>query len=136
LFNKVEYLLFQGKLSEAEKANSEAEAILTKMGDLSGLQQVALNKGIIGQYAKDYDRAENGYRESLRRAEALGYLHYASENHIRLARMYLEIDRLADAEKEMALTAFLGEERILPTLMSVYRELQSKLGIQTAKQAR
>jgi tetratricopeptide (TPR) repeat protein len=133
LFNSVEYLLFLGKTAEAEKANAEAEAILTEVGDLSGLQQVALNKGILGQYAKDYDRAEKGYRDSLRRAEELGYLHYASENHIRLARMYLETGRVPEAKKEMDIAENLGEEKILPTLMSVYRDLQRKFPSDKAK---
>jgi tetratricopeptide (TPR) repeat protein len=136
LFNSVEYLLSLGKAAEAEKANAEAEAILSEVGDLSGLQQVALNKGILGQYAKDYDRAEKGYRDSLRRAENMGYLHYASENHIRLARMYLEVGRMYDARREMAIAEELGEEKVLPTLMTVYRDLQRKLGMSPPDHAR
>jgi tetratricopeptide (TPR) repeat protein len=127
LFNSVEYLLALGKVDEAEKANAEAHEILSKVGDPTGLQQVALNEGIIGQHIRDYDRAEKGYRESLKKAEELGYGHYASENHIRLARMYFEIGRIADAKNELSIAEKMGEEKILPTLMSVYRDLQKKL---------
>lgn len=127
LFNTIEYLLSLGRVEEAEKNNAESEAILTGLGDQLGLQQVAMNKGILAQHRRDYARAEEGFRDSLRRAEELNYTHYAAEIHIRLAQVYEESGRNAEARSEIATVEKLGEDRILPTMMLVYRELQRKL---------
>jgi tetratricopeptide (TPR) repeat protein len=119
LFNSVEFLLMLGRGEEAERANKEAESILSKLSDPMGMQQVALNEGILGQYHRNYVAAEAGYRKSLQRAEALGYALIIAELHVRLADLYADWERPVEAKKEIALVDSIGRDKVIPSVRPI-----------------
>ncbi len=127
LFNSVEFLLVLHRTEEAEKANDEAEAILSKLSDPMGMQQVALNRGILGHYHKNYPEAEAGYRDSLRRAEALGYTLLIVELHARLAEMYLDWGKKEESRKEIDFVDSVGRDKLIPAAKTIFDRTLERL---------
>jgi tetratricopeptide (TPR) repeat protein len=127
LFNSVEFLLVLKRVEEAEKANKEAEAILSNLSDPMGMQQVALNRGILGHYHHNYPEAEAGYRDSLRRAETLGYPLLIVELHARLAEMYLDWGKPDAARQEIGIIDTLGRDKLIPAAKAIFDGVLKRL---------
>ena len=132
LFNSVEFLLVLGRREEAEKANREAETILSNLSDPMGMQQVALNRGILGHYRRDFAEAEAGYQDSLRRAGALGYPLLIVELHARLAEMYVDWGKPLEAHKEVEQVDALGREKLIPAAKTIFDRVLKSLNLPLA----
>jgi tetratricopeptide (TPR) repeat protein len=128
LFNSVEIRLALGEVEEAERDNEEAGKILSLLGDSVGIQQIAMNKGIIAQYRGSYEEAERAYLRALDMAEKLGYPLQVVEVLVHLASTHAACGRKEEAAKAVWRIQELGEDRVYPSLRSVYKELKENFG--------
>ncbi len=127
-FNSVEFLLEMGEVREAEEANAQAAAVLEKIDDPMGVQQVTLNRAILAQHRGALAEAEKIFRQALHLAEDLGYESLVAEMHLRLSVLYLAMGREKDAQGEFALTESLGGEPVLSYARPLYRSTKERLG--------
>jgi tetratricopeptide (TPR) repeat protein len=129
LFNSVEIHLSLGEDEEATRNNKEAHRILSKINDKEGLQQVALNEGILAQRRKAYGDSEKAYIDSLKRAEGLGYSTNLVEVLVHMGMMYDEWGRRDDAVKQVSRIMVIGEDKINVPLRPAYEDLKKQLGL-------
>ena len=129
LFNTVEFHLALGEEKEAAQNNAEARQILSKFNDLQGLQQVAMNDGILAQYRREYEESERAYLDSLARAENLGYPPDVVEVLTHIALMYAEWGKNDEAIKVVSRIREIGEDKVDPSNTSSYEALKKQLGI-------
>jgi hypothetical protein len=128
LFNTVEPLIALNRGPEAAQNNAEARRVLSKVNDQLGLQQVALNDGIIAQHQKSFEESEKAYMESLKQAEGLDYARTVAEVLVHLAMMYADWGRVDEAMKVIARTKETGEDHIDPVVRLSYEALKRRLG--------
>jgi tetratricopeptide (TPR) repeat protein len=129
LFNSVEFHLALGEEKEAAQKNAEARQVLSKINDLIGMQQVALNAGILAQRRKDYEEAEKAYLESIMRAESLDYPLDVVEALMHLATMYADWGKKAEAITAVSRIKKIGEDKFNPMNRPSYDALKKQLGI-------
>jgi tetratricopeptide (TPR) repeat protein len=130
LVNSVEFHIALDEGIQAAENNTEARRILSKINDTLGLQQVALNEGILAQHKQSYEEAEKAYLSSLKLAEDLGYRQVIIEVEVlmHLAMMYADWGKNAEAVKSIARIKELGEDDINPTDRPAYENLKKLLG--------
>jgi tetratricopeptide (TPR) repeat protein len=124
LFNSVEPLLALGQDDEAAQNNEEARKLLSRFNDEAGMQQVALNDGMLAQRRRSYAESERAYLDSLKLAEALNYPQVTAEVLVRLATMYADWGRKDEATKAISRIRELGEEKLDPVMKAVYDDLR------------
>jgi tetratricopeptide (TPR) repeat protein len=129
LFNSVDICLALGQVDEAVRDNEEAGKILSLLNDPFGVEQVALNKGIIAQYRKSFEESEKEYLAALKRAEALGYPPVVTEVLIHMAMMYFEWGRKEEASIAINRIKAVGGSHVSPTYQSAYENLKTQLGL-------
>jgi tetratricopeptide (TPR) repeat protein len=129
LFNSVEIRLALGQVEEAIRDNEEAGKILTLLNDAFGIQQVALNQGIIAQHRKSFEESERAYMESAKRAEKLGYSVVLVEVLVHSAMMYAEWGKKEEAAREISRIQKLGEDKVYTSLKSTYDRLKEQVGL-------
>jgi tetratricopeptide (TPR) repeat protein len=128
-FNGIEYLLAVGDYEQAVHDNEEARRILSKLNDPMGMQQIAMNQGILAHYHKSYEEAEKAYNESLRQAGDLGYSSEMAELHIRLCNLYMDWGRPEEAKKELASAGAVGTDKLIPQVIRMFEALKRRLGV-------
>jgi tetratricopeptide (TPR) repeat protein len=128
LFNGVEIHLALGKVEDAARDNDEAGKILSLLSDPFGIQQVALNQGIIAQYRKLYEEAERAYLRSLKRAEELGYPSAVIETLVHLATLHADWGKGEEVAKEISRIQELGEDKVYLVLKESYEKLKRQFG--------
>jgi tetratricopeptide (TPR) repeat protein len=128
LFNSVELHLALGEEKEATQNNEEARRILSRFHDEAGMQQVALNDGMLAQRRRSYAESERAYLESLKLAEALNYPQVTAEVLVRLATMYSDWGRKDEVAKTVSRIRELGEEKLDPIVKTVYDNLKKQVG--------
>lgn len=127
--NSVELRLILGQETEAAHDNAEARRIFSRFNDSLGLQQVALNDGLVAQHRKAYEDSEREYLDSLKRAEALHFPGMMVEVLLHLAMMYVEWGRNDDAIRRVSHIREIGEDKVDPSDKSSYEDLKKRLGI-------
>jgi hypothetical protein len=128
LFNGVEMFMAVGRVEEAERDNEEAGRILSKLNDPVGVQQVALNRGILAQHRKSYEESERAYIGSLKMAEKLDYRQVITEVLVHLALLYAEWGKNEDVVKAIARVQQLGEDNVYAALKAAYENLKRRVG--------
>lgn len=128
LFNSVEILLALGIEKDAADNNAEARRILSAYNDLSGMQHVTFNEGIIAHHRKAYEESERAFLDSLRRAEYLDYHQIVVEVLIYMGTMYADWGRIDDAIKAVTRIREIGENNIHPANGPYYEKLKKRLG--------
>lgn len=129
LFNAVEFRLQLGQLDEAERENHEARRILERLQDPIGIQQIAMNDGLLAIRRGHFGEAEASLQRSLRMSEEMGATPQVSELHLRLAMLY---DTWGDPERakvELARAEYLNVDAYAPGLVPGHRELRQRLGL-------
>jgi tetratricopeptide (TPR) repeat protein len=129
LFNSVEINLMLGDEAEASRCNAEARRILSKFNDPIGLQQVALNDGMLAQYRGSFEESEKAYTDALRQAEHLGYAIDVVEVLVHLGSMYVDWGKRDEALKVVSRIVEVGEDKFNPTKRPLYDDLRKRLGI-------
>jgi tetratricopeptide (TPR) repeat protein len=129
LFNGVEMFLAVGRVEEAMRDNEEAGKILSQLNDPVGVQQVALNRGILAQYRKSYEESEKAYLGALKMAEQLGYPPVLVEVLIHLAMMYADWGKDADARKLISRVREMGEDKVYSAMKAAYENLKKRVGL-------
>jgi tetratricopeptide (TPR) repeat protein len=129
LFNSVEIHLSLGETMDAAMNNMEAGRILSKINDKVGMEQIALNEGILAQNRKAYEDSEKAYVNALKQAEGLGYPQVVVEVLVHFASMYVDWGKKDEALKEMSRIRQMGENRINPANLTLYELLKKQLGI-------
>jgi tetratricopeptide (TPR) repeat protein len=129
LFNSVEIYLSLGEEAEAAKNNAEAGRILSKINDIEGMQQVALNEGILAQRRRSYEESERIYLNSLKQAENLGYPTNVIEVLVHLALMHSESGKNEEAVKDITRIREIGEDKVNPVNRPSYEDLKKQLGM-------
>ena len=128
-FNAVEAHLALGEEKEAAQSNAKAREILSSFNDLVGLQQVAMNDGMLKQHRKAYKDSERAYKDALKRAEDLGYPRLRIEVLLHMASMYVDWGKKDEAIKAVSHLKEIGEDRVFSTNMAEYENLKKKLGL-------
>lgn len=130
LFNSVEFHLALGEEEEAARNNLEARKILSRLNDPIGMQQLALNDGILAQRRKSYEEAEKAYMESLRRAEKLDYTVDVVETLMHMASNYADWGKRPEAIRAVNRIKKLGEDKFNPMNKPKYKALKKRLGVE------
>jgi tetratricopeptide (TPR) repeat protein len=129
LFNSVEVCLALGKDLEANTNNTEARRILSKINDLEGIQQLALNDGILARRRKAYEDSERAFQDAMKRAESLGYPTNVVEVLVHMAIMYFEWGKKDAALKFYHRVKEIGEDNVNIPIRPSYETLKKQLGV-------
>jgi tetratricopeptide (TPR) repeat protein len=130
LFTGVPMRLTIGQVDEAERDNQQSLRLLERVADPIGLQQVALNRGLIAERRGDWEQAEAGYREALERAEKIGVAPEVADSHFALARLYYKLRDFPRAREEYLATRRGNLPRFKPTRAAAFAELGRQLAIE------
>jgi tetratricopeptide (TPR) repeat protein len=131
LSNCVEIQIVLGEVDDAAKYNTEARQLLAKLNNPLGLQQIAMNDGIIAQQRKSYAESEKAFMESIKRAEELGYAPKLIEVVVHLAAMYEEWGKRSEAVLQIRrIMKEIGEDKISPMNRPAYDALKTRLGLE------
>jgi tetratricopeptide (TPR) repeat protein len=129
LFNSVEMHLELGEEMQAAQNNAEARRILSRYDDPSGLQHVAFNDGILAHRRKAFEDSEKAFRESLKRAEDIGYPSLIAEVLIYMAMMYADWGKKDEANRVVSRIREIGEEKVHPSNRLYYENVKKRLSV-------
>ena len=123
----VEMRLAIGQLEEAERDNEQAGRLLTRLADDLGLEQVAMNRGLIGEKRGQWEDAENAYVEASRMCERLRLPADRAEVEFYLARLRHKTRNLAGAAEAYRRATELGLPQARPHLAPGFEDLGRQL---------
>ncbi len=127
LLSGVEFRLALGQLEEANRDNEQAGRILERLGDDLGLEQVELNRGLIGEKQGQWEDAERALGRALEMCRRHRLPADEAEVHFYLARLKFKTRDLPAARTELEAAARLGVAEMRPALATGFSELRAQL---------
>lgn len=132
LLSGVEMRLALGQVAEAERDNEQAGRILEQLSDGLGLEQVALNRGLIAEKGGQWDDAAAAYERAAAMARANHILADEADAHFHLARLRFKTRDLAGARAAFARATELRVTELSPRLAPAYEQLRRDLAREEA----
>lgn len=119
----VEMRLALGQLEEAERDNEQAGRLLSRLSDELGLEQVAMNRGLIAEKRGQWEEAEQAYVLAAQMCERLRLPADRAEVEYYLARLRHKTRDLEGAKEAYRIAAELGLPQARPHLADGFEEL-------------
>jgi tetratricopeptide (TPR) repeat protein len=119
LLTGVEMRLALGQVEEAQRDNEQAGRLFERMTDEMGLQQVQMNRGLIGEKHGQWDDAERSYRRAV-------------ESEYHLARLLFKTRNLPEARTAYQVALRLDLPKLKPSLTEAFTELGRQLALASA----
>ncbi len=123
----VEMRLALGQLDEAERDNEQAGRLLSRLSDDLGVEQVAMNRGLIAEKRGQWEDAEHAYVQASEMCERLRLPVDRAEVEYYLARLRHKTRNLEGAKEAYRVAAELGLPTAHPHLAAGFEELGCQL---------
>jgi tetratricopeptide (TPR) repeat protein len=127
LLSGVEMRLALGDLEEAERDNEQSGRLLERLADEFGLEQVVLNRGLIGERKGQWDDAERAYTTAARMAHEHQVAAIEAEATLYLARLRFKTRNADGARQAFDRATELKLKELSPRLAQTYDELGREL---------
>jgi tetratricopeptide (TPR) repeat protein len=127
LLSGVELRLELGELEEAERDNEQSSRLLERLSDGLGLQQVALNRGLLAERRGLWEEAERAYDTAAAGAQQRRLVADEAEARLYQARLRYKTRNLAGAREALAQATALRVRELSPRLAPVFDELTVEL---------
>ena len=132
----VEMRLALGQLEEAERDNEQAGRLLSRLSDDLGVEQVAMNRGLIAEKRGQWEDAENAYALASQMCARLRLPADRAEVEYYLARLRYKTRDLEGARKAYRISAELGLPQARPHLAAGFEELGRHLELENGSEGR
>ena len=123
----VEMRLTLGQFEEAERDNEQAGRLLGRLSDDLGLEQVAMNRGLIAEKRGQWEDAEHAYLLASQMCERLRLPADRAEVQYYLARLRHKTRDLEGAREAYRISTELGLPQARPHLAAGFAELGRRL---------
>jgi eukaryotic-like serine/threonine-protein kinase len=127
LLSGVELRLALGQLEEASRDNEQAGRILERLADDLGLEQVEVNRGLIGEKLGQWEDAETAFQRAVAMCRRFRLPADEAEVHFYLARLRFKTRNLEGAKTELDAATRLGVAEMRPNLAPAFVELKAQL---------
>jgi tetratricopeptide (TPR) repeat protein len=127
LLSGVELRLALGQLEEATRDNEQAGRLLDRLADELGLEQVAMNRGLIAEKQGQWEDAERSYEKAIEICRRFHLRADEAEVYFYLARLRFKTRDLEGARHALRAAANLGVSDLRPALAPQFDELRDQL---------
>jgi tetratricopeptide (TPR) repeat protein len=127
LLSGVEFRLSLGQLEEAARDNEQAGRLLERLDDTLGLEQVAVNRGLIAEKQGQWDDAESAYEKAIEACRRFHLRADEAEVYFYLARLRFKTRNWDGARHAFRAATNLGVSDLKPALASQVEDLRREL---------
>ena len=127
LLSGVELRLALGQLEEASRDNEQAGRILERLNDDLGIEQVEVNRGLIGEKQGQWEDAERAFELAIAMCRRHRLPAAEAQVHFYLARLRFKTRNFEGARAELEAAARLGVAELRPGLAPAFAELAAQL---------
>ena len=135
LLSGVELRLQLGQLEEATRDNEQAGRLLERLADELGLEQVAMNRGLVAEKQGQWEDAERAYEKAIEATRRFRLRADEAEVYLYLARLRSKTRDLDGARLALTAALNLGIVDLKPALAPLVEELRRTLGTAAAPPA-